>query len=205
MKWWWYLIELKCVKVHPFSITIWSDSNGKMAHHIENWDKRNWGCVTHQTMGQNSMKMKILNFFSELWGKLPERFTESFLEFTFCYLELTLILNKLPFLDRDLTKMWNTPLYLLIIIFLVTYCHSFYCPYQHRHLGRNIFQLHGPSGASHLEHHEELHQGTQEPATLPEPSFWTAEKVDRFAGTEINSCSHFYRCFFSLETRLSWD
>ena len=105
------------------------------------------GCFTHQTMGQNSMKMKILNFFSELWGKLPERFTESFLEFTFCYLELTLIINKLPFLDRDLTKMWNNPFYLLIIIFLVTYCHSFYCPYQHRHLGRNIFQLHGPSGA----------------------------------------------------------
>ena len=60
---------------------------------------------------------------------------------------------------------------------------SFYCPYQHRHLGRNILRLEGGGQGGGLGHIEVSHQEynvTTEPVVLPQPSFWKSENSRYF-------------------------
>ena len=75
----------------------------------------------------------------------------------------------------------------VIIIFLLCTLHplhcSFYCPYQHRHLGRNILRLQGLTGdVSHADHDHLPHDqviSINETDKMPEPEFWTAQKLVR--------------------------
>ena len=78
---------------------------------------------------------------------------------------------------------------ILLLVFKPLTSHSIYCPYQHRHLGRNILKLQGLSGEGGPHyHHDEVHQEDQEePVILPQPSFWTAENVSRFAKFSISN------------------
>ena len=58
--------------------------------------------------------------------------------------------------------------------------HSYYCPFQHRHLGRNILLLHEGEGAPPLISHPEKQEQEEEAILLPKPSYWSAELVSRF-------------------------
>ena len=77
-----------------------------------------------------------------------------------------------------------------MIIFLLCTLHplhcSFYCPYQHRHLGRNILRLQGLTGDVSSGDHDHLHHDNNGTDEMPRPEFWTAKKLVRYSRRKIN-------------------
>ena len=75
----------------------------------------------------------------------------------------------------------------IVVISLVVSClisphHSYYCPDQHRHLGRNILLLHdshGGGGGSEVGPHLSQNVQDKTPLPLPQPSFWSSELTAR--------------------------
>lgn len=80
----------------------------------------------------------------------------------------------------------------LLLSCLVSTLHSYYCPDQHRHLGRNILLLHDSHGGGgvgeggddpHISHN--VQEEAKTPLPLPQPSFWSSELTARFLSNNL--------------------
>ena len=73
---------------------------------------------------------------------------------------------------------------------LASTLHSYYCPDQHRHLGRNILLLHdshsgGAGGGVDPQVSHNVQEEDKTPLPLPQPSFWSSELTARFSSNNF--------------------